>query len=100
MGRIQDAPLYLGGKYTSSLQLLVTFRLIWVVLPPAVPFAFHVCSLKIVPRHLYMRAQVCSSPLIISNDVRPGRVQQRILNLFLNKDMLRVNQVYNQQHML
>ena len=33
---------------------------------------------------------VSSAPLMISNDVRPGRVQQRILNLFLNKDMLRV----------
>ena len=27
---------------------------------------------------------VCSSPLIISNDVRLGRVQQRILDVFLN----------------
>ena len=33
---------------------------------------------------------VSSAPLMISNDVRPGRVQQRILDLFLNKDMLRV----------
>jgi hypothetical protein len=38
---------------------------------------------------------VSSAPLIISNDVRPGRVQQRILNLFLNKDMLRVSTIDN-----
>jgi hypothetical protein len=38
---------------------------------------------------------VSSSPLFISNDIRPGRVQPRILNLFLNRDMLRVNQQYN-----
>jgi hypothetical protein len=38
---------------------------------------------------------ICSSPLIISNDVRPGRVQQRVLDLFLNKEMLAVNQQYH-----
>jgi len=37
---------------------------------------------------------VCSSPLILSNDVRPGRVQQRILDLATNAAMLRVNQQY------
>jgi hypothetical protein len=38
---------------------------------------------------------VCSSPLIISNDVRHGRVQQRVLDLFLNPTMLTTNQQYN-----
>lgn len=37
----------------------------------------------------------CSSPLILSNDVRPGRMQQRVLDLFLNPHMLGVNQQYN-----
>ncbi len=37
---------------------------------------------------------VCSQPLFLGNDVREGYMQQRLLQLMLNPDMLRVNQLY------
>ena len=37
---------------------------------------------------------VCSQPLFLGNDVREGYIQPRLLELMLNPDMLRVNQVY------
>ena len=43
--------------------------------------------------HLALWA-VCSQPLFLGNDVRPGHMQQRLLDLMLNKDMLFVNQNY------
>ena len=41
---------------------------------------------------------VCSAPLIISNDVRPGRVQQRVLDLFLNPVSQRLEQRVVSKH--
>jgi hypothetical protein len=41
--------------------------------------------------HLALYA-VTSQPLFLSNDLRPGYVQPRLLGLFMNKDMLKVNQ--------
>ena len=41
---------------------------------------------------------VASSPLLLGNDVRPGRVQQRVLALLKNPDMLAVNQAYSKEH--
>ena len=43
--------------------------------------------------HLALYA-ITSQPLFISNDVRPGYVQQRVLDLYLNKAMLEVDQAY------
>ena len=43
--------------------------------------------------HLALYA-VTSQPLFLSNDLRPGHVQPRLLGLFMNKDMLKVNQRY------
>jgi hypothetical protein len=38
---------------------------------------------------------VTSSPLILGNDPRENRMQQRLVDLFTNPDMLRVDQEYN-----
>ena len=35
---------------------------------------------------------ITSQPLFISNDVRPGHVQKRLLDMLTNRDMLAVNQ--------
>ena len=43
--------------------------------------------------HLALYA-VTSQALFLSNDLRPGYVQPRLLGLFMNKDMLKVNQQY------
>lgn len=37
---------------------------------------------------------VTSSPLILGNDPRPGRMQQRLVQLLTNPEMLRINQEY------
>lgn len=39
---------------------------------------------------------VTSSPLILGNDPRPGMMQQQLIDLLLNKDMLAVDQAYNE----
>ena len=44
--------------------------------------------------HLALYA-VTSQPLFLGNDVRPGYMQQRLLDILLNKDMLAVNQQYH-----
>lgn len=44
--------------------------------------------------HLALWA-VTSSPLFLGNDARHGRMQQRLVDLLLNPDMIRVNQQYN-----
>jgi hypothetical protein len=38
---------------------------------------------------------VTSSPIILGNDPRPGRMQPRLVDLYLNPDMLAVNQQYS-----
>ncbi len=38
---------------------------------------------------------ITSSPLILGNDPRPGRIQDRLVELFLNKDMIAINQQYS-----
>ena len=44
--------------------------------------------------HLALFA-VASQPLLLGNDVRVGMMQQRLLDILLNKDMLSVNQEYD-----
>lgn len=39
---------------------------------------------------------VTSSPLMLGNDARPGRMQQRVINLLLNPDLLAANAYYSQ----
>jgi hypothetical protein len=41
---------------------------------------------------------VASQPLFLGNDVRPGVMQQRLLDILLNPDMLQVNQEYDTEH--
>ena len=41
---------------------------------------------------------VSSSPLILGNDARAGRMQPRLLSLLLNKDMLAANSEYSATH--
>merc|ERR1712139_86607 len=43
--------------------------------------------------HLAIYA-VTSQPLFLGNDIRPGFMQPRLLDLMLNRDMLAVNQQY------
>ena len=38
---------------------------------------------------------ITSSPLILGNDPRPGRMQQRLVDLLTNPDMIAVNQQYD-----
>lgn len=40
---------------------------------------------------------VTSSPLMLGNDARPGRMQQRLVDLLTNSDLLAVNSYYSQQ---
>ena len=47
--------------------------------------------------HLALWA-VTSQPLFLGNDVRPGFMQQRLLDILLNEDMLTVNQEYSTAH--
>lgn len=41
---------------------------------------------------------VTSSPILLGNDPRPHMMQQRLVELYLNKDMLAINQQYAQGH--
>jgi sialidase-1 len=40
---------------------------------------------------------VTSSPLMLGNDARPGRMQQRLVDLLTNPDLLAVNSYYSQK---
>lgn len=40
---------------------------------------------------------VTSSPLLLGNDARPGRMQQRLVDLLTNLDLLAVNSYYSHQ---
>ena len=41
---------------------------------------------------------VTSSPIILGNDPRPLQMQQRLVDLFVNKDMIQVDQQYHAGH--
>lgn len=41
---------------------------------------------------------VTSSPIVLGNDPRPLQMQQRLVDLFLNKDMIQVDQQYHAGH--